>query len=73
MRKDGKMEQKQFNDAELQVIERMAMAFESGIDNDARNFDIESVRALFMINSKSNPAEFIKNIRKKAGKYADRV
>lgn len=67
------MEQNQFNDAELQVIERMAMAFEAGIDNDARNFNIESVRALFIISSKSNSAEFIKNIREKAGKYVDRI
>lgn len=67
------MAQKQFNDAELQVIERMAMAFESGIDNDARNFDIEAIRALFLISSTPNPAEFIKNIREKAGKYVDRI
>lgn len=67
------MKQNQFNDAELQVIERMAMAFEAGIDKDERNFDIISVQTLFLIISKPNPAEFIRNIRIKASEYVDRT
>lgn len=67
------MEHQQFNDAELQVIERMAMAFECAMTHDWDNYQIESQRTIALISNKENSAEFIKNIREKAGKYADRV
>lgn len=63
----------QFNDAELQVIERMAMAFELAVsDGDPEQCATETRRALALIDAKENPAEFIKNIREKAGSYAAR-
>lgn len=67
------MEREQFNDAELQVIERMAMAFECAMIYDWDDYQIELQRTIALISNKENPAEFIKNIREKAGKYADRV
>lgn len=68
------MEQKQFNDAELQVIERMAMAFELAVnDGDPEQCATETKRAIALIDAKESPAEFIKNIREKAGEYADRM
>ena len=66
------MVQKQFNDAELQVIERMAMAFELAVnDGDSEQCAIETRRAIALIDAKENPAEFIKNIREKAGEYGE--
>lgn len=64
------MEQKQFNDAELQVIERMAMAFELAVtDGDPEQCDIETRRAMALIDAKENPQEFIGHIIKKSGSY----
>lgn len=67
------MEQKQFNDAELQVIERMAMAFERAIIHDWDEHQLNIARTIALISAKENPDEFIKNIKEKAGSYADRV
>lgn len=64
------MERNQFNDAELQVIERMAMAFELAVtDGNAKQCDIETRRAIALIDAKENPQEFINNIITKAGNY----
>lgn len=66
------MRQAQFNNAELQVIERMAMAFECAMTHDWDNYQIESQRTIALISNKENPAEFIMKIREKAGSYVDR-
>ena len=67
------MENKQFNDAELQIIERMALAFENAISHDWNNYQIEAQRVLGLISAKKNPTKFIENIRKKARTYLDRI
>lgn len=64
------MAQKQFNAGELQVIERMAIAFELAITNgDPKQCGVETKRAIAMIDAKPNPAEFIKQIKEKARQY----
>lgn len=66
----SKIDELKFNDAELQVIERMAMAFELAVtDGDPEQCDIETRRAIALIDVKENPQEFINNIITKAGSY----
>ena len=69
----SKIDELKFNDAELQVIERMAIAFELALNDDnPEQCAIETKRAMALIDAKEEPTKFIKNIREKAGKYADK-
>lgn len=69
----SRIDEIKFDDAELQVIERMAMAFELAVnDGNPEQCAIETKRAIALIDAKEEPAKFIKNIREKAGKYADK-
>lgn len=64
------MAQEQFNPAELQAIERMAMAFELAVtDGDPDKCAIETRRAIALIDAKENPTEFIRQIIEKARQY----
>ena len=64
------MEQEQFNGAELQIIERMAMAFELAVTNgDPDKCATETRRAIALIDAKENPTEFIRQIIEKARQY----
>lgn len=68
------MAQRQFNPAELQVIERMAMAFELAITNgDPEKCATETRRAIALIDAKENPAEFIRRIIEKARQYESEI
>lgn len=67
------MEQKQFSDAEMQVIERAFLMLERVVDDDMPNARIELGRTMALIYAKNKPLGFVKRIIKKAGSYADRV
>lgn len=67
------MVQKQFNAAELQVIERMSMVFENLVFDDVAKARTETQRALGLIFAKNAPATFIQTIREKAGQYVEEL
>lgn len=68
------MARDRFNAGELQVIERMAMAFELAITNgDPNQCAIETRRAIALIDAKENPTEFIRRIIEKARQYEQEI
>lgn len=69
-----KSSKNQFNKAELQVIDRMAMAFRLAVlGDDPKQCSIETERAIALIYAKKNPGEFIENIKAKASRYVERI